>query len=229
MQYALILNDNIVLYVTGHYTAVHCMCMVYYRSYNAWCLYRVMHFSAFMQCASLLECTCDEVTVCNFLQFAPQHCVQRLQSASSYYTVFEQKSVKKKRRKINVCNVHCTFVQCFVQLQCVEVHWPRRDAPGKSCTAFSSSLTKMGQKASKIWSCLAIADALFRAQSALKKWSNDQKDTLSSDNLVLCMAIWLSLANIQLHKKEQGTRYEGKKVIKPLIFVVYIWHISCLR
>ena len=129
-------------------------------------------------------------------------------------------------RKINLCNVHCTFVQCFVQLQCVEVHWPRRDAPGKSCTAFSSSLTKMGQKASKIWPCLAIADALFRAQSALKKWSNDQKDTLSSDNLVLCMAIWLSLANIQLHKKEQGTRYDGKQKLSNHWSLLFIFDIS---
>ena len=108
MQYALILD--IVLYDTGHYTAVHCMCMVYYRSYNAWCLYRVMHFSAFMQCASLLECTCDEVTVCNFLQFAPQHCVQRLQSASSYYSVFEQKSVKK------ICVAKSTYAMCIARL-----------------------------------------------------------------------------------------------------------------
>ena len=63
-----------------------------------------------------------------------------------------------------MCNV-----RNIAQLQCVEVHWQAsRDAPGKSCTAFSSSLPYMGQEASKIWSYLAT-DTLFRAQSSWKK------------------------------------------------------------
>ena len=116
--------------------------------------------------------------------------------------------------------------------------------PGKSCTAFSSSLTKMGQKASKICSYLAIADALY-SDVPNQLWRNDQmaKKIHYNHHLIIRsyswpMAILLPLANGLLHKKEQGTLDTHRwwetlfcltKVVKPLIFVVYIWHISCLR